>query len=128
VSAVLLSAEKAEKLLRLTHIRVEVVEVSQFRGPESCIGVCGVVSFVVLDIDKDIVFLCFFEQFLVVFEEFDGWLCYEDVNAALYGVESNWVVSGVRGKNGNCAAFRKCINRFFVCFRIALSFLGELFK
>jgi hypothetical protein len=41
---------------------------------------------VVLDIYKDIMFLCFFEQLLVVFEEFDGWLCDEDVNAALYGV------------------------------------------
>jgi hypothetical protein len=115
-------------LLWLAHVRIKVVEVSQFGGPESGIGVCGVEAFVVLDIDKDIVLACLFEQLLVVFEQLDGGLCDEDVDAALYGVEGNWVVGGVGGEDGDGAALWERIDGLLVGFGIAFALLGELVK
>jgi hypothetical protein len=41
------------------------------------------------------------EQLLMVFEKLDCWLCYEDMDATLYGVERNRVVGSVRGKDSD---------------------------
>lgn len=93
--------EKAEFLLRLAHIRVEVVEVSQFCGPEARIRVSRVEPLVVLHVDEDIVLACSLEQLLVVFQELDRWFRDEDVVPFLYRVQSNRVVRGVRGKDSD---------------------------
>lgn len=87
--------------LRLTHVGVEVVEVTKLLGPESCIGVGGIVTLVVLNVNKDIVLLGLLEELLVVLEQLDRWLCDENVDATLDGVKSDWVVGCVRGEDGN---------------------------
>lgn len=62
------SPKSVKGLLWLTHVRVEVVEISQFLGAESCVRVRRVVSLVVLDIHENIVLLCQREQILVVLQ------------------------------------------------------------
>lgn len=87
--------------LRLAHVGVKVVEVTELLGPESCVGIGGVVALVMLDVYKDIVLLSLFEELLVVLEQLDGWFCDKNVNAALNGVQSDRVVGGVRSEDSN---------------------------
>lgn len=87
--------------LRLAHIRVKVVEITQLLRPETRIRVCRVVPLVMFNVNEDIVLLCGRKQLLVVFEQLHGWLCDEDVNATLNCVQSDWVVSGVRREDSN---------------------------
>jgi hypothetical protein len=54
--------------LWLAHVRVKVVEVSQFLSPEPCICVGGIVSLVMLDVYKNIVLLCQCDEILMVFK------------------------------------------------------------
>jgi hypothetical protein len=59
---------------------------------------------VVLDVDKNIVLLGFSQKLLVVFKQLDCRLCNEDVDTALDGVKSDWVVGCVGGEYGNFAS------------------------
>ncbi len=118
--------EKAEILLWLAHVRVEVVEVSQFCSPESRVGICGIEALVMLNVYEDIVLPSSFEQLLVVFEELDSWFRDEHVNAALYGIEGNWIVGCVWGEDGDCAAFWEGVNGLLVCIWVGFSLLGVL--
>jgi len=61
----------ASCLLRLAHVRVEVVEVAQLLCSEPRIRIGGVVSLMVFNIDKDIVLFCRGEERLVVCEKLD---------------------------------------------------------
>lgn len=65
---------KRNSLLRLAHVRIEVVEVSKLGGAETGVGVCGVVALVVFDVDEDIVLSGRREQLLVLVKELDGGL------------------------------------------------------
>lgn len=87
--------------LRLAHVRVEVVEVAELLSPESCIRVGRVVAFVVFDVNKDVVLFRLLQKLLVMLEQLDSWLRNQDVDAALDGVQSDRVVSGVRCENGD---------------------------
>lgn len=58
-----------------------------------------------LNINKYVVLLGRLKELLVVLEQFDGWLCDKDVNAALDGVQSDGVVGGVRGENSDYRKF-----------------------
>lgn len=57
-----------DSLLWLTHIRIEVVEVSQFLGPEPRVRVGRIISLMVLDVHKHVILLRSREEGLVVFE------------------------------------------------------------
>lgn len=59
----------------------------------------------VLNVDENIVLLCLGEECLMVLEQLDCWLCNKNVDAALDGIEGNWVVGGVGGEDGD---FVKC--------------------
>jgi hypothetical protein len=48
---------RVDFLLWLTHVRVEIVEVSQILGPESRVRVCRIVSLVMLNVYEHIVLL-----------------------------------------------------------------------
>ena len=102
-------------LLWLTHVRIEVIEISQFLGPETRIRVGRIVTLVVLDVHKHIVLLCCRKEVLVVFECLHCRLCDENVDAALNRVLSNWVVGGVRSKNGDCVRISDFPFAFFTC-------------
>jgi hypothetical protein len=54
-------------VLWLAHVRVEVVEITQLLRPEARIGICRVVSLMMFNVDKDVVFSRFLKEFLVVF-------------------------------------------------------------
>ena len=95
------SFEGLELALRLTHVGIEVVEVTELLSSESGIGVGWVVALVVLDVDEDVVLLGLGEELLVVLKQLDCWLCDEDVDTALDSVQSNGVVSGVRSENSD---------------------------
>lgn len=98
----------------LAHVAVEVAEVAQFRGPGPGVGVGGVEALVVLDVDDDVVPAGFAEELLVLGEELDGRFGDEDVDAALYGVESYGEVGGVRGEDGDGVAWGEGIDGDFV--------------
>ena len=87
--------------LWLTHIRVEVVEVTQFLGLVSGIRVSRIVSFVMFNIDEDPVLLGRGKESLVVLESLDRWLSDEHVDFAFDGVESDRIVGGIWGEDGD---------------------------
>ena len=93
--------EGLELALRLAHIGVEVVEIAELLSPESSIGVGRVVALVVLNVDEDVVLLSLREELLVVLKQLHCWLCDEDVDAALDGVQGNRVVSCVGREDCN---------------------------
>lgn len=64
----------------------------------------------VLDENEDIVLPGGLDKQLVLLEMLDGWLCHKDVVAALYRIQRNWVMCGVGGENGDCAARCQSIN------------------
>lgn len=83
----------------LGHVTVKVIEVTELFGSELCVGIGGVVAFVVFDIDVDAVFFGGGEEGDVVFEEFDCRFGDHDVDSSLDGIESNGVVGGVWGED-----------------------------
>lgn len=83
----------------LGYVIVKVIEVIEFFGFEFCVGIGGVVVFVVFDIDVDVVFFGGGEEGDVVFEEFDCRFGDYDVDFLFDGIESNGVVGGVWGED-----------------------------
>jgi hypothetical protein len=51
---------------------------------------------VVLNIDEYVMLFGCLEKLLVMLEQLHGWLCDEHMNTAFDGVQSDWVVGGVR--------------------------------
>ena len=98
----------------LAHVAVEVSEVAQSFGPGPGVGVGGVEALVVLDVDDDVVLAGLAEELLVLGEELDGRFGDEDVDAALYGVESDGEVGGVRGEDCDGIARGESIDGGFV--------------
>lgn len=99
----------------------------------------------VLDVNKDVVLFGLLQKFLVVLKQLDSWFCYQDVDAALNGVQSDGVVGGVRCEDCDFArsaassqrhrflrltgtALGKSINRGLVRVRIGLALLWEFLK
>jgi len=85
----------------LTHVRVEVVEVTQLLRPVARIGVRWIVPLVMLNVNKDIVLLRCCKKFLVVFQQLHCGLCDEDVYSALDCIEGDGVVCGVGCEDGD---------------------------
>lgn len=85
----------------MTHVRVEVVEITQLLCPVARIGVCWIVPLVVLNIDKDIVLLRCCKKFLVVLQQLHCGLRDEDVYSALDCIEGDGVVCGIRCEDGD---------------------------
>jgi len=113
--------EGLELRLGLRHVAVEVVELSErVDGSVARVGVGWVVSLVVLDVDEDVVFARFFHQVLVLGQQLDRGLGDHDVDLALDGVESDWVVSGVGGEDGDGIAWAECVDGGLVGIWVAL--------
>ena len=96
----------------------------------------------VLNVDEDVVFLCFGEKLLVVLKQLYCRLRDENMDSALNGVQSNWVVSGVWGEDGDFimsagfqhywrnqltgTALRESVNCGLIRIRVGLALLREL--
>lgn len=93
--------EGLQLTLRLAHIAVEVVEVTQVLGLGPGIRVGRVETLVVLNEDEDAMLSRLFEEVEVVVEELGCGLGDEDVDLALDGIERNGVVRRVRSENGD---------------------------
>ena len=98
--------ERLELRLRLRHIAVEVVEVAERLGAVAGVGVCGVETLVVLDVDEDTVLASGGEQRKVVLEQLGCWFGDQDVVAALDGVECDGVVGRVGREDRDCRVGR----------------------
>ena len=79
----------------------------------------GVITLVVLDVDKDAVLVGGVEEELVVGEGFHGGLSYQDVDFPFNGVECNGVVRSVGGKDCDGGAGGEGVNCSFVGFGVA---------
>src|SRR6266536_524811 len=96
--------ERLQLTLRLTHITIKIVEVAQTLRLMSSIRIRWIISLMVFNVDKNSVVFCCCQKGLMMFEGFDGGLCYEDVDFAFDGVESDGVVRGVGGEDCYCVA------------------------
>lgn len=93
--------EGLELTLRLAHVAVEVVEITQVFCLGAGIGVGRVETLVVLDEDEYAVLPRLLEKVEVVVEELGCGLGDENVDLALNGIEGNGVVGRVGSEDGD---------------------------
>ena len=120
--------EGLELRFGLAHVAVEVVEVAETLGFEAGVCVRRVVSFVVLDVDEDAVFLCGGEERLVVLEGLDGRFGDQDVDLAFDGVQGYGVVRCVWGEDGDGVAGGEGVDGGFVGGGVGLAVGGVGFE
>lgn len=94
----------------LRHVRVEVVEVAELLGLVSGVGVGRIEALVVLNENKDILLPCCLDEFLVMFERLDRGLGDQHVDAALDGIQGNWVMCRIWREDGDGIAGTQSIN------------------
>jgi hypothetical protein len=62
-----------------------------------------------LDVNEHVVLRCGCKKCLVVFEQFDSWLCDEHVDATLNCVLCDWIVGSIRRENRDCSELARLV-------------------
>ena len=96
--------------LWLRHIRVKVVEISEFPGFGLRVRIRRIETLMMLNEYEDTVDTGLSEEVLVMGEKFGGRLCDQYMDATPYGVQCNRIVSGVRGKYRDSVTRREGVN------------------
>lgn len=117
--------EGLELTLRLAHVTIEVVEVTEGLGLGPRIRVCRIKALVVLDEDEDAVLACGLDQSEVVSQTLCCWLGDKHVVTALNCVQRNGVVGRIGGEDGDGGSLGQGINGGLVCIGIGLVVCGE---
>jgi hypothetical protein len=99
-------------LLWLTHVRVEVVEITQLLRPKPRIRVSGIVPLVVLDVHEHIVLFRKCQKILVVFKQFHRRLGNENVDAAFDRISRNRIMSCVWCEDRDCQVLTRHISMY----------------
>src|SRR5436190_5396444 len=108
------SLECLQLALRLTHVAVKIVEVSEALSLGASIGVGRVKSLVVLDINEDAILLSFTDQVLMFFNGLGSRFGNEYVNPPPNGVEGDGVMRRVWRENRNRITRLQCVDCSFV--------------
>lgn len=117
--------EGLELALRLAHVTIEVVEVTEGLGLSTRIRVCRVKALVVLDEDEDAVLARGLDQSEVVSQTLCCWLGDENVDTALNCVQRNGIVGRIGGEDSDGGSLGEGINSSLVCIRVGLVVRGE---